>query len=411
MEEIKSIEIIPSKSDAHRAYICAALSGSMEEVICSEISDDTEATKACMKALLNPEPHEDGCPLYCRESGSTLRFILPMVGALNKRGLFHTEGRLSQRPISPLYEELCAHGMRISPVGNVPLIAEGKLQGGDFRLPGNISSQFISGLLFALPLLKEDSRVIVEGELESSGYVDMTIRTIGKFGIRVDVKKVGNNTVYLISGNQGYQMQSPYRVEGDWSNGAFWLAAGLLGEIPISVKGLSKDSAQGDKHIVEAIEKFGGRIEISQDENSVTAFPSKENLRGIDYDAAQTPDLIPVIALIATRAKGVTRIENAGRLRIKESDRLNSIAATLRALGGKVEELEEGLLIQGIEENLKGGRVDSFHDHRIVMMAAIASLMAENPVSIIDSNCVEKSYPSFFDRMRDLSLMDNIKLL
>lgn len=431
----KKIKIIPSKSDAHRAFISAALARYCNEpheasskIICKETSEDIEATKACLEALTDTGNDRTGADLYCKESGSTIRFLLPVVGALGKRGIFHTMGRLSQRPLSPLYEELCAHGMKISTPGSVPLIAEGKLRGGDFVITGDISSQFVTGLMFALPLLEEDSRLIIKKELQSMGYVDMTARTIARFGIKMDVEKIDGDTVFIIPGNQKYMPVDEYRVEGDWSNGAVWLAAGLLGDRPIKVDGLSLASAQGDRRIVEAIGAFGGKVLV--DGEHVTAYPAitfhkdhyRQRLKGITYDTGQTPDLASVIALIATQAKGITNIVNAKRLRTKESDRLHSISSTLRALGADIEELEDGLRIRGAANcykaekgepyrPLKGGTVECFGDHRIVMMAAIASLLCKEKVRIIGWHAVRKSYPSFFDRLEDLGLDGNIELI
>lgn len=407
MDEIKSIEIIPSKSDAHRAIICAALSKEPCRIVCSETSEDIEATKACMTALRENGNNPVGIDLYCKESGSTLRFLLPIVGALGMRGIFHPQGGLSKRPLSPLYEELISHGMRISPPGSVPLIAEGKLEAGEYIIPGDISSQFVTGLLFTLPLLDGDSRIVVRGELESAGYVDMTLNTLSRFGIKVDVSTEMYSTIYALRGNQEYISPKEYKVEGDWSNGAFWLAAGIIGDEPIEVKGLSSESCQGDKAIVDVIKTFGG--DIKQKESSVLVYPSSSKLRGITYDASQTPDMIPVIALIATQAAGTTRILHAERLRLKESDRLHSIHRTIKALGGSIEELEDGLIIKG-KTDLTGGVVDSFSDHRIAMMAGIASLITRDKVQIIGSESANKSYPGFFDELKNLGLGCNLEI-
>ena len=415
LKEKKIIDIIPSKSDAHRGFICAALAGGKTEVVCNETSVDIEATRECLHALLDPENDRTGADLYCKESGSTLRFLLPVVGALGKRGIFHPVGRLSKRPLSPLYEELCAHGMKISAPGSVPLIAEGQLKGGDYVIPGNISSQFVTGLLLALPLLPEDSRIIVKGEFQSAGYADMTVRTIEKYGINLKVEgdhkgeSPQKERIYTIPGGQTYQPIEKYEVEGDWSNSTFWFAAGLLGDSPITVRGLDLDSAQGDRVILDVIKSFGGKVSV--DEDGITVYPGNRSLKGIEFDAGQTPDMIPAIALIATQAKTATNIVNGGRLRSKESDRLHSISVTLRSLGADVEELEEGLRINGRRRNyrLTGGTVSGYDDHRIVMMAAIASIICENKVSIIGGNAVNKSYPGFFNELERLGLGGNLE--
>ena len=368
---------------------------------------------------MNPETDRVGADLYCKESGSTLRFLLPVVGALGKRGIFHPKGRLSQRPLSPLYEELCSHGMRISTPGSVPLIAEGQLRGGEYHITGDISSQFISGLLFALPILEEDSKIVVSGNLQSAGYVDMTLRTLTRFGIKVTRDVYGEDReteknegqTFFIKGNQEYKaprefQDGGYQVEGDWSNGAFWLVAGILGDTPIMVKGLDPTSAQKDKQIVNVIQEMGGTVSIEG--QNVTSYPSRNRLKGISFDAEQTPDMIPAIALLATQAKGKSKIYNAQRLRSKESDRLHSISSTLRTLGADMEELQDGLIIKGKSE-LNGGVCDSFSDHRIAMMLSIASLVCKDKVQLIGSEAANKSYPSFFDRLKELDLDKNLE--
>ena len=404
----KTLKAIPSKSDAHRAIICSALAGGKTRILCEETSVDIEATKDCMKALMDPSTANTGADLYCRESGSTLRFLLPVVGALGKRGIFHPMGRLPKRPLSPLRDELIEHGMKISQQGSVPLIAEGKLKSGEYRMPGNISSQFVSGLLFALPLVDGDSKIIVGGVFQSAAYTDMTIKTLKEFGINIETEKNNDSTVFIIPGNQQYMDIKEYRVEGDWSNSAFWLAAGIIGKYPIKVEGLDINSAQGDKAIVEVIRSFGGKVEINDD--GVTAYP-ENNLSGITYDAGQTPDMIPVVALIGTQAKGTTKIVNAGRLRTKESDRLHSITVTLRSLGADVEEMEDSLIINNRKKipELTGGTVESFDDHRIAMMASIASILTKDKVNIIGWEAVSKSYPSFYERLEELNLDGNIE--
>ena len=407
-KSVKIVDIIPSKSDAHRALICSALAGGTTKVICQETSDDIEATKECLAALMDQSNDATGAELYCKESGSTLRFLLPVVGALGKRGIFHPKGRLSKRPLSPFQDELCAHGMKISEQGSVPLIAEGQLMAGDYVIPGDISSQFVSGLLFALPLLEDDSRIIITGELESAPYVDMTARTLRKFGIDLSAEEEGGNIICIVPGRQKYQPLPEYIVEGDWSNAAFWAVAGLLGDSPIMIRGLSRDSAQGDRKIVDAIKEFGGAVEHT--EEGLTIYPGIDKLKGIDFDARQNPDMIPAIALIATQAKGITNITNAWRLRTKESDRLHSIAVTLKKLGAEIDELEGGLRVKG-GGRLKGCTLESFNDHRIAMLASIASIVSDNKVSLIGWEAANKSYPSFYDRLRDLELDNNLELV
>lgn len=403
---MKHIAIIPSKSDAHRAIICAGLSENPCEIDITATSKDIEATRACMTEIRKAIGDSEYIPeLRCGESGSTFRFLIPVVAALGAKGKFYPEGRLPNRPLSPLYEELEAHGVTMSPVGTVPFEVSGKLEAGEFRIPGNVSSQYISGLIFALPLVQGDSRIVIEGKLESAGYVDMTLRTVRAFGIEIDVKGDESSRVYEIRGNQKYSNAS-YQVEGDWSNAAFWIAAGIIGNEAISVDGLDMDSAQGDKKIVELARAYGADVEYSG--NSVIARPSGGKMKGITIDVGQIPDMVPALALIGTQAEGTTRIVNAGRLRIKESDRLKTVTDTLNRLGADIEELSDSLIIHGASQ-LRGATVDSCNDHRIAMMAAIASLAADGKIIIEDSEAVNKSYPGFYEKMEELDIISGIE--
>lgn len=396
-----NIEIIPSKSYAHRALICAALSKNESRVICDFPSKDILATKSCVDVLKN-----GGTLLACGESGSTLRFLLPVFAALGRKGIFMAEGKLPQRPLSPLYEELEKHGCRLSPKGENPIVIEGKLTTGDFKISGKVSSQYISGLMMALPLLEGNSRIEIEGELESASYVDMTLDVLAKYDI-VWIKKVTKSGItYEIPYKQIFNGPGEFHVEGDWSAAAFWLCAGAIGREKITVSGLNLSSAQGDKEIVEILKNFGA--EVMEGDNSVTVFPSK--LQGCDVDLSQIPDLGPAVALLAAAACGKTHLKNAARLRLKESDRLRAIAKTLKTLGGKVREKKDELIIKGLAGgNLKGGRVESFNDHRIVMMEAIASLISDKKVIIEGKAAVAKSYPDFFDVMKAKGLDGNIE--
>ncbi|MBR3786728.1 MAG: 3-phosphoshikimate 1-carboxyvinyltransferase [Firmicutes bacterium] len=393
---MKNIRIISSKSDAHRALICAALSKEPCRVIYSGTSRDIEATEACLGAL-----REGRKEMYCGESGSTLRFLLPLMGALGHQAEFHMEGRLPQRPLSPLYEELEAHGCTLSPQGQVPLTIEGQLQPGTYRLPGNVSSQYISGLLFALPLLDGDSEILLTSTLESTPYVDMTIKTLSHFGIRIEKTSGG----YAVRGNQTYAAPKEYMVEGDWSNACFFLAAGAITEGGVTVSGLNPDSLQGDKAILDILQEMGATV--STGPAGITVQPG-EGLCGITIDASQIPDMVPILSVLGLVASGTTEIRNAGRLRIKESDRLSAITMTLTALGGQVEELPDGLRIKG-GRRLTGATIDSHNDHRIAMMAAIASLICDGKVTIGHAEAVEKSYPDFFDILREAGLDENIE--
>jgi len=390
------MQIIPSKSDAHRALICAALSEKPCRVICETTSKDIEATKKCLAALKQGEE-----AMYCGESGSTLRFLLPVMGAKGHKAAFYPEGRLPQRPLSPLYEELTAHGCRLSPQGSVPLTIEGQLQAGVYTLPGNVSSQYISGLLFALPMLEGDSELHIQGFMESAPYVDMTATTLTQFGIRIEKTEYG----YHIPGGQTYRAPDAYEVEGDWSNACFFLTAGALTEGGIQVTGLNPDSLQGDRAVLELLSRFGAQVH--QTAEGITVTPGR-TLKPIRIDVSQIPDMTPALAALALAVPGKTEITGAGRLRIKESDRLAAITETVTALGGNIEELADGLIIHG-GTPLCGGVADSHNDHRIAMMAAIISLLCEDKVIIYGADAVKKSYPTFFETMKEAGLDYNIE--
>ncbi|MDD5923114.1 MAG: 3-phosphoshikimate 1-carboxyvinyltransferase [Eubacteriales bacterium] len=419
-----NIRIISSKSDAHRALIAAALSDRKTKVTCRGTSKDIEATKECLKAL-NPDFPDrlDGHLVFrCGESGSTFRFLLPVAAAKGISAAFLPEGRLPERPLTPLYEEMEAHGVRMSPQGEVPFFLDGKLQSGTYRIPGNISSQFISGLLFALPLLNGDSRIEIPGKLESSGYVRMTEKTISRFGVRVLTEPLDGDSkkgqVLKIPGGQVYEGPRDYPVEGDWSNGAFWLAAGILGDEPVRLSGLPVDSAQGDRKILPILRAFGGDIAeerhvvpgcSKREELVLTAYPSRGKLHGTTVSCSEIPDLVPILSLVAQLSEGDTEFTDAGRLRLKESDRIASTVSLLRSLGGNAEEEAEGLHVFGVK-SLRGGICDGANDHRIVMTAAVASLAAENEVVLHGSKACEKSYPDFFKEFDQASLMKNLRL-
>ncbi len=396
-----TVPIPASKSQAHRLLLCAALSDTPSAILCDGLSRDIQATMHCLCAMgaavssqagtirVSPQRRRraDLCALPCGESGSTLRFLLPVAAALGVPVRFAMEGRLPQRPLAPLDEQLSAHGAAVQRNG-ASLTCTGQLQAGDYALPGNISSQYISGLLFALPLLDGDSTLTITGPVESAAYIAMTEDALQTAGIRFT--KEGHR--YRIPGTQTYHLPSSLQVEGDWSNGAFFLCAGALGGNGISVTGLHPSSSQGDRAIVALLQRFGAAVSCRHD--AVTVQPG--TLRGITVDAGPIPDLIPTVSVVAALAQGDTYIKNAARLRLKESDRLYTTARLLRALGGSVEELPDGLIIHGCGV-LTGGCVDACGDHRIAMAAAVAACGCAEPVTILGSQCVEKSYPRFWD--------------
>lgn len=375
-----TVGAIASKSAAHRLYICAALAGGTTQIRCGTTSKDIEATRACLQAMA-----ENGAELPCGESGSTLRFLLPVVAALGQKTSFRMEGRLPQRPLAPLDAQLTAHGVCLSRPREDLLQITGQLQPGDYVLPGDVSSQYISGLLFALPLLPRHSTLTVTGKMESAPYIDMTLDALAKFGVRF---RKENNTYYISP--QRFICPGAVQVEGDWSNAAFWLCAGALSG-PVTVSGLDTKSLQGDKAIIGLLAVFGAKVTVC--ENHVTVCPG--TLNAVEIDASAIPDLVPVLSVVAASAAGTTRIYNAQRLRLKESDRIASVRNMLTALGSHVEETEDGLLIHG-GNPLTGGTVDSCNDHRIAMAAAVASACCTGPVTVLGAEAVNKSYPDFW---------------
>lgn len=396
-----TVQMISSKSDAHRLFIGAALADQPTEMVLNGSSEDLEATLQCLQALgadflrqgdkikvFPVEQKEELAVMDCRESGSTLRFLLPVAAALGRNVLVEGKGRLPQRPIGILTELLREHGCSVSS-DQLPLEMSGQLKGGTFSLPGNVSSQFITGLLFALPLLEEDSEIVLTTEVESRGYIDMTLHTLKRFGIEVKEGKRG----FSIPGGQKYHSPGVMQADGDWSNGAFWLTAGAMGQ-PVTCCGLQMDSPQGDKAILDILKQFGAHVEVEGDRVTV----SHGKLKGCVIDAAQIPDLVPILCMAAAAAEGKTEIRNAGRLRIKESDRLTAMADCLKRLGVPVEEKQDGLVIHGGKLTEPQGeiRIDAYGDHRIVMSAAVGAALLGREAVIEGAEAVAKSYPAFF---------------
>lgn len=399
------IRAVASKSAAQRLFICAAFGTDTCRVSCGPLSADLSSTLDCLRALGAEVSYMDGCAciepirrgagtervLPCGESGATLRFLLPLAGVLGASAVFERRGRLPERPIEPLAAELQRHGMTVETEGPV-LRCSGRLRGGDWSLPGDVSSQFISSLLLSLPLLEEDSLLSVTGALESAPYIALTERILRSASIRFS--KEGG--VYAIPGSQRPQLPKELSVEGDWSSAAAFLAMGALSDTGISVAGLDPASTQGDRLVCELLRSFGA--EVSVENGSV--FVRKKDLRGIRFDASQTPDLVPVIAALGALAEGETSIVRAARLREKESDRLHATAALLATLGAEIRELPDSLIIRG--KPLLGGSADSFSDHRIAMAAAVAACGCEKNVTLSGAECVEKSYPRFWDDLASL---------
>lgn len=392
------VPAIASKSVLHRLLICSALSDGETRIDNVTMSKDIAATISAAAGLGKSVTFCDGS-LYVRdgvrsevinvnESGSTFRFILPVAAAVSNGAFLTVNGSdyLASRPISPLYEQLVAHGAVLSEKGRFPMRIDGKLSSGEYTLPGNISSQFISGLLFALPLCDGDSRIIIEGKLESKPYIDITVACLKEFGISIERTENG----YLVRGGQKYVSPGVTECEGDCSNAAFFLAAGALSANFTGVSGLKASTAQGDVTVIELLERFGAE---KRDGDGCVEFRGAA-LNAIDIDASDIPDLVPIISLVASVASGETTIYGASRLRLKESNRLFSVSDVLSRLGASITETADGLSIVGVER-LHGGRVSAHNDHRIAMTAAIASLVSDGEIVIDGFEAINKSYPDF----------------
>ena len=378
------VQIIPSKSLAHRYLICAAFADRPTDLICPEISQDIEATVDCLNALgaeirrtrtgyavfplVSSRSH---AVLNCRESGSTLRFLLPIAGALGADILFKTEGRLSRRPLSPLWEEMQRMGCTLQWISEQELRVCGRLRPGDYYIDGGVSSQFITGLLFAAALLDGYSTIHITGIPESKPYIDMTQMAMARFGM--DTRN------FSIRGGQTFRSPGSITVEGDWSNGAFWITANAL-DSQVQILGLDDESCQGDREIVRLLPLL------------------KKEMPRISCE--DIPDLVPILSVAAAIRQGAEFI-GIRRLRLKESDRVHAVTTMLHALGGKAEAAEDTLTVYGT--GLRGGTVDAMNDHRIAMAAAIAATVCQESVTILGAECIQKSYPRFWEEYDRLS--------
>lgn len=410
---VGTVKVPPSKSFAHRAVISAFLSG--EECTINNLnpSEDILATLSCINALgakvdfdeekgtatiweIKRKALKKVC-LDCRESGSTLRFFIPIALCFCENVEFEGAGRLMKRPLKPYFEIFDKLGIAYKQISG-KLQITGKLTSGEFHLDGTVSSQFLTGLLFALPCLEGDSRIIIEGGLSSKGYIDITLDVLKEYGIEIENK---DYHIFDVKGNQKYR-QLNYTVEGDFSQAAFFLVAGAIG-CDVTCTGLKENSLQGDKKIIEIIESTGARVEkigsIGFKGVHTTA------MQGVTVDVDEVPDLVPILAVLFAYCKGESRIINAGRLRIKESDRLAAICAELKKMGADIEEGKDFLVIRG-KQILHGAEVSSHNDHRIAMAVAIAACRCEGPVTINGAKkSVKKSYPNFFEDYDELGGM------
>ena len=395
----------PSKSAAHRAIICASLAKGKSIISPVDLSNDIKATIECMQRLgayieingdtltvdgTNTFSNRKGC-LDCGESGSTLRFLIPVCAAGGVNAEFVGHGKLPERPIGIYLECLPEKNVECRTKGGLPLEIFGQLQSGVYRVAGNISSQFITGLLLALPLLNGDSEIILTTELQSSSYIDMTTDIMKSFGVYAERTETG----WKISGGQAYKPQC-FTVEGDWSQAAFFMTAAAL-DGKITINNLDVNSRQGDKECLEIYKKFGARI--TEDNGNITI--ENNILKGIEIDVKNIPDMVPALAVTAAFAEGVTVIKGAERLRIKECDRLAAMADGLSRLGADIKETKDGFIITGVK-SLHGGEVRGYNDHRIVMSLAVAAAYADGDVIISDMESINKSYPKFFEDHRKL---------
>lgn len=376
------ITVPASKSISHRALICAALAKGRSEIKNLLDCADTAATINILNAFGAKIKREGSITIVdgietpsesafadCCESGSTLRFLVPVAAALGCNAEFHGRAKLPQRPITPYFTELTKNGI-IFETETMPYKIKGQLKAGDYSLAGDISSQFISGLLFALPLLHGNSNIIITSPLQSKPYVDITIAELNRFGVKIQETDTG----YFVEGDQHFVPQNT-TIEADMSQAAFFVVANALGS-EIEIEGLNLNSLQGDRAIIDIVNSSKGS--------------------GFDVDASQIPDLVPILTVLAALSKGVSHITNCERLRLKECDRLAVITAELNKLGARVTENSDNLVIEGVDM-LHGGICESHVDHRIPMSLAIASTCASEPVKINGAECVSKSYPNFFE--------------
>ncbi|MDR3185215.1 MAG: 3-phosphoshikimate 1-carboxyvinyltransferase [Christensenellaceae bacterium] len=401
------IDILPSKSYFHRILICCALCKEETLILRHSDSDDITHTILSLRSIgAKIEDTKEGflvrpanksifdSVLNVGESGSTLRFMVPLVSALGLGGQFITKSGLAKRPMLELLEVLVEHSIDI--VSEFPLKISGKLTPGVYNIRGDISSQFITGLLLALPLLDGDSEIFIKGTTQSQSYIDITLEILKIFGIII--KKTSSG--YAVLGNQQYKSPKTISVEGDWSNAAFWLvAAAINGDLYVG--GLNYKSTQGDKQIIDILKCANGNISIS--DNLVHAY--KSELKAFSCDAADCPDLVPILSILASCANGQSVIKNVDRLRFKECDRIEATISNLKKLGIKAVYDGELKITGGIPNS---GKLEGFNDHRMVMSAVVLGLLTE--VEITGAEAHRKSYPDFFSVFKKVGgLCDTIE--
>jgi 3-phosphoshikimate 1-carboxyvinyltransferase len=399
------IQILPSKSYLHRYLIAAALCDADTEITAKTTADDVMRTKDCLNALGAQITCENGrffvrpirgkrldtkLELDCGESGTTFRFVIPLAAALGANAKIGGKDRLGERPIIDLTNCIRAHGVTVG--DGFPIDVSGQLESGEFKIAGNISSQFISGLLLSLPLLNGDSRVIIQGQTVSEDYINITIDVLSKFGVTVEKTDYG----YFVRGGQRFISPGKIECESDWSNAAFFLVAGAI-RGDLTVTGLNLESKQGDKEILNILAAAGASAKNTDAGYKII---SAGKLRPFQIDAQQIPDLVPVVSVLAAYAGGRSVIKNVQRLRDKESDRLAATINLLAAIGVRAETDGINLVVNGAVPS--GGLVDGVNDHRIVMSAAVSALGARGQVTVTSAQAVKKSYPQFFEEFARL---------
>ena len=396
-----SIMIPPSKSLSHRAIIAASLANGKSIISNVLYSKDIKATIEAMRACgAIIEEYEDSLVIYgskvkrvksminANESGSTIRFMIPIALVTGEPIEFRGENHLVKRPLDTFLEIFDLQGISYERGEDyLPLKVNGAIKSGLYKVRGDISSQFITGLLYALPMLNGDSTIEITTELESKGYIDLTLDMLKKFGITIENR---NYKEFYIKGNQEYT-PCDYTIEGDFSQSAFFLVADCLGA-NIKLKAMNMDSHQGDKKILSDIEDFGSKIHYLED----TLYADSIKTKGAIIDFSQSPDLGPALTVLAALSSGKSEFINAGRLRIKECDRITCMREELEKLGANITENPDGMEIIGVD-SLTGGVIDSHNDHRVAMSFAMASLKASGDIKILNAGCVSKSYPNFWE--------------
>ncbi len=416
-----SIDVISSKSMLHRLLICSSFCNHATNIICNNDSDDIRATIDCLEKLgaqitridsgyrVVPVPHDIDNPkfyqprkdqrLYARQSGTTLRFMVAILAALNAPNTIDAHEQLKTRPITDFIEELTVAGAHINLDGTYPLSIDGSMRAGTFILPGNISSQYISALLLAAPLMEGISKIQVTKPFESSSYVQLTIEAMEMFGVKTHKQETDTSVVFTVEDSQ-YVTPGEVVCEGDWSQASMWLALGALSDDTIGVRGLNMTSAQPDRAILGALSIMGARVLRRPNE----VYVRKDQVRPLSIDCSQTPDLVPALALLASSIPSTTKLTGLERLKYKESDRILAVSYTLRSFGIDCEADESSLTITGGNIRAPKFVLDPHDDHRICMLQALMATQADGVCAIENAQVVDKSYPEFYQDMLELDL-------